>query len=124
MYENESVEEKHVFNIICFNGLDLFEKVETERAEDLETNEYVIAIARKLAESVRAVVEILKRLWQRIKAAFEKTGYTAVEIEWLYTKTLEREERRQLFKLDFNRPKIQHQVLCRQPRQVIRKIIR
>lgn len=87
-------------------------------------NEYMNAIARKMAESVQVIVDVLKSLWQRIKALFEKTGYTVGEIERLYIKALEQEERRQLFKLDFTRPKIQHQVLCRQPRHAIRKIIR
>lgn len=65
----------------------------------------VMAAAEVICEAFRELAELGARVYEALK-----------------NKEVER-ERRQLFKTDFSRPKIRHQVACRKPRFAVRKII-
>ena len=130
VHENDNLEDR-VGLIAIAAGADLIEINATKTVEELETNKDVIAIANITGCSSKEVAEALKYMTERLVSAatvivmacegvrhfFEALSSTIHEV-------IEREENRSFYKLDFKRPKIQHQVACRRPRHLVKKIIR
>lgn len=70
-------------------------------------------ICKKILDKMRC---FFKRIFEGIKPNM------VVYDEW-HKKEPERKKRKALYKLDFNRPLIKHQVLDRKPKQLIKKVI-
>lgn len=130
MRENDNLEER-VGLIAIAGGADLIEINATKTVEELETNKDVIAIAnitgcssKEVAEALKCMTErlvsaatVIATVWERVRQFFGALSPTIHEV-------IEREENGSFYKLDFTRPKIQHQVACRRPKHLVKKIIR
>lgn len=102
---------------------------------ELENDERVIVIAGGigidrnqlqaiLEPFVKAVHEAVLILSEKIATAIDGIRQLYREIEVVISEELERESKREIYKLDFKRPKIEHQVMCRKPKHQVKKIIR
>jgi len=70
-----------------------------------------------VANSVRAIAEMFGEIKPSIIELFEN-------VKEFHKKEAERDYYRELHKLDFTRPSIKHQIICRKPRHLVKKIIR
>lgn len=101
---------------------------------DLERDERVIVIANAGGISVTEVMCAINRFsneMQQVAKVFREIIDSVAkiirkiyeEIKEIYIDELDCDYQTELYKLNFQRPKIQHQVLDRKPRNLIKKII-
>ena len=98
---------------------------------DLESEKRLIAIATSVGIERQEVILIFENIAEaavKILVAFTELIESAFEVlkplvEAVSEFEIENENRKELYKLDFQRPRIQHQVLNRKPRNLIKKII-
>ena len=89
-----------------------------EIAEAIATMAKCFCVAIEFVENgVRALTEMFNEMKACSIELFEN-------IKDFHEKEAEREYHRALHKLDFTRKKIAHQVMCRKPKHLVKKIIR
>ena len=89
-----------------------------EMAEAIATMAAAFHVAIEFVEnSVRALADMFSEMKSGTIELFEN-------IKEFHEKEAERDYYRELHKLDFTRKKIVHQVMCRKPKYLVKKIIR
>ena len=114
------------------------------QAYELENSEKIIVVAAsadnsfstaEIAEAIATMatafhvaVEFIENSMRAFAEMFEEMKPCVIElfenIKEFHEKEAERDYHRELYKLDFKRPEIKHQILCRKPRHLVKKIIR
>ncbi len=89
----------------------VFEKTDLQKAF-LDFANAMGVLAKELATAIQKIFQHAKLIFERLEEFDWSAYYDALK------------KRKAIYKLDFTRPKIQHQVLCNKPRNMIRKIIR
>ena len=97
---------------------------------EFEENQKVVVVLGGIEvdeEIINQVYVIFSSAIKEIKEVFSNMAVALTNVfnivKEILAEEIDREEKRELYKLNFTRPMIQHQVLCRKPK-LIRKIIR
>lgn len=95
----------------------------TNNAQIKNTAEITGVEITQLKESLKRIAEFFVNAFKAFKKIWDKLTDFVEQIDFdeIYS---QQKEKRELYKLNFKRPRIQHQVLDRKPRHLIKKIIR
>lgn len=131
MYKSEITNDEHVFAVTTTTGMNT--ELSINRLQQLENDEQIKTIAAIVGVDTKQVAESLKRIAEFFADAFKayqkafglllelQDFVERIDFDEIYSL---QKEKRELHKLKFERPRIQHQVLERKPRHLIKKIIR
>lgn len=130
MHKNEMAMDEHVFAVASVAGMD--EELNINKLQQLENDERINIIATITGLDTKQVTETLKRITEFFAdavKAFKKALGLLFEfkdfVEQIdFDEICRQKEKRELYKLNFERPRIKHQVLDRKPRHLIKKVIR
>ena len=88
----------------------------------------IFEVVSRIAELANKVIGFIADNLKAISILFEDANPSVIEflenIKAYQEKETEREYKRELHKLDFTRKKLLHQVMCRKPKRLVKKIIR
>ena len=131
MDKSEMTIDDHVFAVTSAAGMN--EELATNRLQNLQEDERVKIITVIVGVDTKQVAESLKRIAEiftdAIKA-YKKALGLLFEIQDFVSQidfdeiNRAHKSRRALYKLDFSRSRIYHQVINRKPRYLVKKIIR
>ncbi len=132
MHKDEMSAQECIGIFVSSEGMNATEFIELSKSKNLEEDERVRAIAtiagvtaeqfaislKGFAEAISVMADAFMKAFGWVKELSDFiTQFDFNEINHI------RKSRKMLYKLDFSRPRIQHQVVNRKPRYLIKKII-
>lgn len=130
MYKNE----EHVLAIMSAGGASPQQIIEICNHQHLEEDERVQELSvisgldtKKIIEALKSLAQIFTNMLNAFKEAIDPLWKGLIDIvEQVDFDDFfnENKHKRELYKMDFTKPKVQHQVLNRKPRYLVKKVIR
>lgn len=129
MFKNE----EYVFAIMSAAGTSTQQIIDIcndQHLEDERVRELSVISGldkKKIKEALESLAQIFTNILNAFKEAIEPLWRSFIEIvehvdfDEFFT---ENKNKRELYKMDFTKPKVQHQVLNRKPRYLVKKVIR